>query len=416
MKRMTRNKRMTTVAAAGLAMTLLGWSPALAQTVVVSGKACESGVVEGSLGIAGLDCVGECTLTLSSDGKEEMWVFSTEPRVFSVEAGGPTDGILEAGDFLVAVDGLLITTREGGRRYANLNPGETVTLRYRRDGRVRDAMVRVGTQCVPEPTSVVGVGRALPAPPSRPAREPRGIAATVPRVRVLPDSMAVVPPLATAVAPVPPEPLLDSTPRGRLGIGLACEECGTRTDEETGRSLWFFSGPIEVTQVNVGGPAERAGIQLGDLITAIDGHDISSEAGGRAFSDLTPGEAVRVTVVRRTGREAELTVVPEETGTRLRRGRLEPPQAAAVAEPPRGVAGVSVAPPAAPVGRVGAEPLSAMRGPEDLPLSYSKTLSGVEVTVRGGPVAVSELRGARTIIINANGLWIRIRVPSGGEG
>lgn len=57
-----------------------------------------------------------------------------------------------------------------------------------------------------------------------------------------------------------------------------------------------------------------------------------------------------------------------------------------------------------------------MTGPESLPVTYSGTVAGVEVVVRGGPVAVSELRGTRTIIINSDGLWIRIRVPAGSTG
>jgi hypothetical protein len=38
-------------------------------------------------------------------------------------------------------------------------------------------------------------------------------------------------------------------------------------------------------------------------------------------------------------------------------------------------------------------------------------VAGVEVEVRGDPVTVSELEGARIILINADGIWIRIRVP-----
>jgi hypothetical protein len=412
---MTRVKR---VAFTGLVMTVLGGAPVYGQAVVARTQTCESGVVRGNLGISGLDCVGECEITYSRDGKEEIWDFSTEPRVFSVEPGSPADGILREGDFLVAIDGLLITTREGGRRYGSIEPGETVTIRYRREGRVQDAAVRAGSQCVPRPARGMITGRALPAPPApRPDRETRIGVSTVPRVRVLPDPVEPVPPPVTAIgvgrASVAP---LDPTPRGRLGIGLSCEECGTRTDDETGQSVWFFSGPIEVTQVNTGGPAEKAGIQLGDLITAIEGHDISTEAGGLAFSSLMPGEPVEVTVVKRNGREEEVTVVPDDAEPRGILGRAPRPLGVAEARPPRPAAGASVVTePAAPAVVSPVEPMAAeIVGPEDLPLIYTGTLPGVEVVVRGGPVAVSELRGARTIIINANGLWIRIRVPAGG--
>ena len=64
-------------------------------------------------------------------------------------------------------------------------------------------------------------------------------------------------------------------------------------------------------------------------------------------------------------------------------------------------------------GASGVEPLADVAAPVDLPLSYSGTVAGVEVEVRGGPVAVSEMKGARILLINAEGLWIRIRVPAG---
>jgi membrane-associated protease RseP (regulator of RpoE activity) len=371
----------------------------------------------GSLGISGLDCVGECSVTLAKDGREENWVFSTEPRIFGIEAGGPSDGILKAGDRIVAIDGLLITSREGGRRYAELEPGETVTVRYRREGTVGEARIRVGSRCAVPPAPTLSAGRVVPPPPPRPVGEaPVGIA-TAPRVRVLPvPDVPEVPTVAASTGILSRGAFLDPTPRGRLGIGLQCEHCGTQADEETGQSVWFFSGPIEVTQVNAGGPAEKAGIQMGDLITAIDGFDIATEAGGLAFSNLMPGEAVRVTVVRRNGRKEDVTVVPAEAEAGLLRGRLAPPPEPDEARPVRPSAGVAVAPPPEPSPAVVPEPAVAMAGPEGLPLTYSGTVEGVEVVVRGGPVAVSELRGARILIIQAEGMWIRIRVPSGTGG
>jgi membrane-associated protease RseP (regulator of RpoE activity) len=235
-------------------------------------------------------------------------------------------------------------------------------------------------------------------------------------VKVLPSPVepdSALPVVATGV--VARGGLSDPTPRGRLGIGLQCSRCGTELDRETGRSVWFFSGPIEVTSVAPGGPAESAGIQMGDLVTAVDGHDLTTEAGGSAFSDLIPGEAVNLTVVRRNGRKEVVTVVPAEPVSPLARGVLQPPEPDPVSPTPR-VVGVAVAPP--PPSREDApEPATGLEEPLGLPLSFTGTLTGVEVTVRGGPVAVSELKGARTIIIQADGVWIRVRIPApGGKG
>ena len=57
------------------------------------------------------------------------------------EAGLPAPGLaqvasagqLQEGDRIVAIDDLLITTPVGGRRMANLKPGEAIALRIRRN-------------------------------------------------------------------------------------------------------------------------------------------------------------------------------------------------------------------------------------------------------------------------------------------
>lgn len=418
MKTMKTRPTMTRTVAAVLTLGLVGPVSASAQGVVVRGQTCESGVLMGTLGISGLDCVGECSVTMSRAGKEERWVFSTEPRIFSIEAGGPADGILQAGDYLVALDDMLITTREGGERYANLAPGEVVRVRYRREGNIREVEIRAGSRCTMPPQPSLSTGRvAVPVAPEAVRGVARVGIATAPRVRVLPSPVEVDSARPVAAVGIPSTGrLLDPTPRGRLGIGLRCEDCGTRTDEDTGESVWFFSGPIEITGVNPGGAADRAGIQLGDLITAIDGHSIDTEAGGLAFSNLTPGEPVQVTVVRRNGSTEEVTVVPDEADEELLRERSGVAGITEPVEPAPRRLGAAIAPPVArpPRGDV-PEPVAGVPVPEDLPLRYSGTVAGVEVVVRGEPVAVSELQGARTIIIDSGGLWVRIRVPAGGR-
>jgi len=61
----------------------------------------------------------------------------------------------------------------------------------------------------------------------------------------------------------------------------------------------------------VGGPADRAGLRVGDKITAVDGMRIKSKEGGKAFSSLRPGQATRFTVIGRDGCERTMTVVPD---------------------------------------------------------------------------------------------------------
>ena len=121
-----------------------------------------------------------------------------------------------------------------------------------------------------------------------------------------------------------------------------------------------------------------------------------------------------LTVVKRSGREESVTVVPVAAEA-LGVARTVAPRAREVRAVERGVAGVAVPERVPPVGRpVTPPPPPPVEPPEGMPLRYSGSLAGVEVEVRGTPVTVSELTEARVILINANGLWIRIRIPPGG--
>ncbi len=377
---------------------LLTSEPGASQVTVGEPLACPSGLEEGDLGISGLDCVGECTLTIRDEGRERSWFFSTEPRILGVSRGGPADGVLEAGDYLVAIDGIPITSTEGGKRFASVQSGERVSLRYRRDGRVRDARIRVESRCREMPDVAGGVSRVpLPALEPDAPRVAVGVA-VAPRVRVAPTRRVTA--VAVGVEPVPPISrratrgiLAGRSPTGHLGIGFSCTVCGTQTDEETGEDVWFFSGPLEVTAVNVGGPAEEAGIQRGDLIKAIDGHAIAE-----VEVSLVPEEVVTAGVVSGRSGRADVTS-PRAVGVTAR--AVEPTRRAGEAPP---------VPPTAPERVDVPAPTAMVNAPEGMQLRYSGTVAGVEVEVRGNPVMVSEMEGTRTLYINADGLWIRITV------
>lgn len=68
------------------------------------------------------------------------------------------------------------------------------------------------------------------------------------------------------------------------------------------------SGGLQVTDVHPGGPAERAGIQVGDLIEAIDGHPVATLADLLGDVDRhQPGDSVQLTVLR-NGSRGDVTV------------------------------------------------------------------------------------------------------------
>ena len=101
-----------------------------------------------SIGIERLLCRGgECEINLRDEGGL-FHRFTTEPVLQRLTPEAPP--ALRAGDVLVAVDGALITTQEGGRRLARLQVGVPANLRLRRGG--RETEVRV----VPRPGCPIG--------------------------------------------------------------------------------------------------------------------------------------------------------------------------------------------------------------------------------------------------------------------
>lgn len=72
----------------------------------------------------------------------------------------------------------------------------------------------------------------------------------------------------------------------------------------------------EVIGIRHQGPADQAGLQTGDIVTAIRGHDISSDADvAAATRDIVPHETVRI-AYRRHGRVARVDVTATEIPVR----------------------------------------------------------------------------------------------------
>jgi hypothetical protein len=98
-------------------------------------RCSENREMGGTLGIARFDCVGRsCTVSERDDRGGYAHSFAVEPSVGALTATVAPARELRVGDVVLAIDGAPITTREGGRRLANLAVGDTVRLRVRRDG------------------------------------------------------------------------------------------------------------------------------------------------------------------------------------------------------------------------------------------------------------------------------------------
>jgi membrane-associated protease RseP (regulator of RpoE activity) len=234
------------------------------------------------LGIAGFEC--NCSYTSLPDGTS-YWVFRSEPIVLGTREGGRAARVIRRGDAIVAINGILITTREGGRRFASLRAGERVTLTIRRDDRVSRLELVAEGHCEP------GAGLRRPAEPELPA-----------------PAAAPTPPVEAAVA----AQALGTRalrPQGWFGFGISCRDCTIEVLRD-GAPVWGFSEPPEITLVEPGSPAHRAGLRRGDVLVEVDRLPLVSEEGGRRFGAVKPGETVRLTY-RRGGSLQTVTVTAE---------------------------------------------------------------------------------------------------------
>jgi S1-C subfamily serine protease len=88
-----------------------------------------------------------------------------------------------------------------------------------------------------------------------------------------PPLQPILPPAARPARPVPPE-----TRRGWLGVALqpitVPESLAARAGQPSGRM---------VVSITPGGPAERAGMRVGDVLLAVNGHSASGSHALRAF-------------------------------------------------------------------------------------------------------------------------------------
>jgi len=226
-----------------------------AQVPAVTDTCPDGSVAKANLGITSFSC--HCSVKRS--GPVSEWSFLTEPEIHGVSPDGPSAGELRAGDRVIAIDGALITTPDGGTRWSGIRPGDRVSLRVRRDGVPRTVTMVAGASC--EGNAATEAVHAEPSPPELP--------------RLLPE--------------------------GWLGIGLACD-CSVDTSGELPR--WTFNRSPTIAGVMPGSPAHVAGLRAGDVLLRLDGVRLDTPAGGEAFSLIRPRQRIRFDVRRE---KAELT-------------------------------------------------------------------------------------------------------------
>jgi hypothetical protein len=224
----------------------------------------------GTIGIGRYECIGSSCIVNEhlSDGYAHL--FTTEPSAWDIDPAGPAAGKLHDGDVIVAVDEMLITSRAGGRRIANLTPGQPVTLAIRPRGTTtqRDLKLTPVLGCeIPSLGVEIGSGSGK----------------------------------SIKAKPTATEGGVD------FGMRLDCDDCGWRTAD--GKREWFARKSPIVKDVLPGGPADEAGVKAGDVLDELDGEPLVAPSGSRAIGAIRPGAPV-ILRLRRAGVDMRLRIVP----------------------------------------------------------------------------------------------------------
>jgi hypothetical protein len=107
---------------------------------------CREGT--GDLGIGLYICNGgDCTVSEHLKDGRVVHRFSVEPRVSEIDSKGPSARNLRENDAIVAVDGSLITSFEGGYKLANARIGVPIKLRVRRNGQEMELQIVPAKGC-----------------------------------------------------------------------------------------------------------------------------------------------------------------------------------------------------------------------------------------------------------------------------
>lgn len=220
---------------------------AASQGVAARSASCPAGTnVVWRSGVS-IEC--NCAL-LTDDAGNRRWEFYAEPRVTRVAPDGYLAGVLRPGDAIVAVDGHLVTTAEGGRRYGQLEAGRPAELTFLRNGRLETRSLTPAPRCEAADTEPHSRSRRAPATPNGDARMTEGY----------------------------------------LGLGVSASASVRHFAGEP--PAWHFREPPVVSGLDPAGPAARAGLVVGDTLTHVNGVLLTSEEGGRLFGAIQPGDTV----------------------------------------------------------------------------------------------------------------------------
>ena len=234
---------------------------------------CDADERVGSLGITGVRCE-RCSFY--TNGRAQAGVFYTEPIIQALNPAMAASEVLRVGDVLVAIDDELITTTAGSERFTAPPSSGTVRVAIRRAGRLTHLDVPVSPSC-PVPAD------ALADAPERSGVQvrPRGVV----------DGRTLR-----------ADTLLE---RAALGFDLECAECRYDAEADT----WIFEEDPQVGSVPMGSIAhEQWHMPSGVFLRALDGVPLTTEEGGRRFTEIEAGDRLRWTIFQ-YGRQREIETV-----------------------------------------------------------------------------------------------------------
>ncbi|HTR77457.1 MAG TPA: PDZ domain-containing protein [Gemmatimonadaceae bacterium] len=239
------------------------------------------------------DC-SNCVIT----GDDEVQ-FLVEPRLRGVDASaaGPARGALHDGDVLVAVDDQLITTQAAwGAIHSAQTNGGRLSLTVRRGGEQVTVPIQVGAHCSVQVDAVnpargkqfssrtFDSAALTPSAPYTLRADASALDSARFFARARDSAVARTPSLSTPRAPAGPS---TQTP---LGLGITCDRMSAITSSTDGAAVFSFAQPPVVSYIVPDGPADKAGVLIGDTIVSVNNTAITTDYGGRLFSVVAPGE------------------------------------------------------------------------------------------------------------------------------
>jgi S1-C subfamily serine protease len=230
-------------------------------------------------------------------------------EVVDVDKESPAElAKIEEGDILLSIDGKKITrapmiiSEIRGRK-----PGQDVKFEIQRGGKSMDVKVKLGEYPEGEVRRELEMSfpRLFPTPPA----PPEG---------VMPEKM---PP--TPQSPRPPKPPIERyetwpgwEKRQYIGVYL----------QDLNQELLDYFGVKEgkgllVNRITKDGPAEKAGLKVGDVIIRVDGKEVVTRSGlSKLVQDKKKGDKVKIEVIRdKKSMSFEVTVAEEEGPSSLSR-------------------------------------------------------------------------------------------------